>query len=243
MDKVERPIERDPFEIPLEAGVGSGTLDIRLTDVVAGYPDGFTVGPMSFDVRFKSRVGIMGLNGSGKSTILKTITGVLSPLGGEVEIGSGVKLGNMMQEHESLPRDETLLELLTKRAELSQEMSYAKLARFGFDERQVKQPIGTLSPGGRARLLLALFSAQSVNMLVLDEPTNHLDLEALDALEETLRTYEGTVLLVSHDRYFLETARLDTTYLLSDGVLTRIPDYKAYVADAETRAQQLLKSL
>jgi len=88
-----------------------------------------------------------------------------------------------------------------------------------------------------------LFSAQSVNILVLDEPTNHLDLEALNALEETLQSYEGTVLLVSHDRYFLETARLDTTYLLSDGVLTRIPDYKAYVADAEARAQHLLKSL
>ena len=243
MDKVERPIERDPLEIPLEAEVGPGTLDIRLTDVVAGYADGFTVGPMSFDVRFKSRVGIMGLNGSGKSTILKTITGVLPALGGKIEIGSGVKLGNMMQEHESLPRGETLLEFLMKRAWLSQEMSYAKLARFGFDEQQVKQPIGTLSPGGRARLLLALFSAQSVNMLVLDEPTNHLDLEALNALEETLQSYEGTVLLVSHDRYFLETARLDTTYFLSDGVLTKIPDYKAYVADAEARAQQLLKSL
>ncbi len=243
MDKIERPIERDPFEIPLEAEVGTGTLDIRLTDVVAGYTDGFTVGPMSFDVRFKSRVGIMGLNGSGKSTILKTITGVLPALRGKVEIGSGIKLGNMMQEHESLPRDETLLELLTKRVGLSQEMSYAKLTRFGFDARQIKQSIGTLSPGGRARLLLALFSAQSVNMLVLDEPTNHLDLEALNALEETLRTYEGTVLLVSHDRYFLETARLDTTYLLSDGILTKLPDYKAYVADAEARAQQLLRSL
>jgi len=243
MDKIEKPIERDPFEIPIEADVGPGTLDIRLIEVVAGYADGFNIGPMSFDVQFRSRVGIMGINGSGKSTILKTITGVLSSLGGVVEIGSGVKIGNMMQEHESLPRNETLLELLTKRAGLSQEMSYAKLARFGFDGQYVKQLIGTLSPGGRARLLLALFSAQSVNTLVLDEPTNHLDLEALDALEETLRTYEGTVLLVSHDRYFLETARLDTTYLLSDGVLIRIPDYKVYVADAETRAQRLLKSL
>lgn len=243
MDKVERPIERDPFEIPLEAGIGSGTLDIRLTDVLAGYSDGFTVGPVSIDIRFKSRVGIMGLNGSGKSTLLKTITGILPPLQGRVEMGSGIKLGNMMQEHESLPRSETLLELLMKRGGLSQEMSYATLARFGFDERQVKQSIETLSPGGRARLLLALFSAQSVNVLVLDEPTNHLDLEALEALEETLKSYKGTVLLVSHDRYFLETAELDTTYLLSDGILTRIPDYKMYVADAEARAQQLLKSL
>lgn len=243
MDKIERPIERDPFEIPLEAEVGSGTLDIRLTDVLAGYSDGFTVGPVSIDIRFKSRVGIMGLNGSGKSTLLKTITGILPPLQGGVEMGSGIKLGNMMQEHESLPRNETLLELLMKRTGLSQEMSYATLARFGFDTRQVKQSIETLSPGGRARLLLALFSAQSVNVLVLDEPTNHLDLEALEALEETLKSYKGTVLLVSHDRYFLETAELDTTYLLSDGTLRRIPDYKKYVEDAQKRALKLLKLL
>jgi ATPase subunit of ABC transporter with duplicated ATPase domains len=243
MDKVEKPLERDPFEIPLEAEVGSGTLDIRLTDVFAGYSDGFTVGPVSIDIRFKNRVGVMGLNGSGKSTLLKTITGILPPLQGRVEIGSGVKLGNMMQEHESLPRSETLLGLLKNRADLNQEMSYATLAKFGFDQRQVKQTIETLSPGGRARLLLALFSAQSVNVLVLDEPTNHLDLEALEALEETLRCYEGTVLIVSHDRYFLETARLDTTYLLSDGTLSRIPDYGTYVKEAEARAQQLLKSL
>ena len=243
MEKVEKPIERDPFEIPLKAEVGPGTLDIRLVDVVAGYPDGFTIDPVSFEVRYGSRVGIMGLNGTGKSTLLKTITGQLMACGGTIEIGSGVKIGNMMQEHESLPRDRTLLEFLKERAGLKEQDSYAKLAKFGFEEGQVKQPIGTLSPGGRARLLLALFSAQSVNVLVLDEPTNHLDLEALEALEETIEAYRGTILLVSHDRYFLEKARLDSMYTLSEGVLTRILDYKTYVAQVEERASQLLKSL
>ncbi len=243
MEKVEKPIERDPFEIPLEAEVVSGTLDVRMSDVVAGYPDGFSVGPLSLEIRFKNRVGILGLNGSGKSTILKTITGQLEPLAGSVEIGSGVRFGNMMQEHETLPRDKTLLDFLKERAGLSQEMSYAKLAKFGFDQRQAKHHIGTLSPGGRARLLLALFSAQSVNMLILDEPTNHLDLQALEALEETLQGYSGTVLLVSHDRYFIEKAGLDTFYLLSDRSLTRIPDYTTYVKEAEDRAQQLIKAL
>ena len=243
MEKVEKPIERNPLEIPLKAEVGPGTLDIRLVDVVAGYPDGFTIGPVSFEARYGSRVGIMGLNGTGKSTLLKTITGQLVVRGGTIEIGSGVKIGNMMQEHESLPRDRTLLEFLKKRAGFREQDSYAKLAKFGFEESQVKQPIGTLSPGGRARLLLALFSAQSVNVLVLDEPTNHLDLEALEALEETIEAYRGTILLVSHDRYFLGKARLDSAYTLSEGVLTRIPDYKTYVAQAEERASQLLKSL
>ncbi|MCX6784693.1 MAG: multidrug ABC transporter ATP-binding protein, partial [Candidatus Komeilibacteria bacterium] len=90
---------------------------------------------------------------------------------------------------------------------------------------------------------LALFSALSVNVLILDEPTNHLDLEALEALEETLKTYRGTILLVSHDRYFLRKTSLDATYVLSEGVLTRIPDYTAYVKSAEERARKLLQLL
>lgn len=243
MDKVERPIERDPFEIPLEAEVSSGGLHVSAIDVVAGYRDGFQIGPVSFELRYGDRIGIMGLNGSGKSTLLKTLTGQMEPLSGRIEIGSGIRIGNMMQEHETLPRECTLLEFLTEREHLTRQDSYAKLARFGFDERQVTLPIGTLSPGGRARLLLALFSAQSVNMLVLDEPTNHLDLEALEALEEMMRTYRGTVVLVSHDRYFLEKASLGVVYVLSEGVLTRIPDYKAYEASAEERARKLLKLL
>lgn len=243
MDKVEKPVEKDPFEIPLEAEVGSGTLNVNLIDVVAGYNGGFKIGPVSFELRYGNRIGIMGLNGTGKSTLLKTLTGQLEPLSGEIEIGSGIRIGNMMQEHETLLRDRTLLEFLAERAHLSQQESYAKLAKFGFEERQVKLPIATLSPGGRARLLLALFSAQSVNMLVLDEPTNHLDLEALEALEETMKTYRGTVVLVSHDRYFLEKASLDVVYVLSEGILTRIPDYRTYEASAEERARKLLKLL
>lgn len=243
MDKIEKPVERNPLEIPLEAKAISGTLDIRLIDVVSGYPDGFTIGPLSFEVRYSSRVGILGLNGTGKSTLLKTITGQLDAFSGRVEIGSGVKIGNMMQEHESLPRGCTLIEFLRERTGLKENEAYNQLVKFGFDQGQVKKPIDDLSPGGRARLLLALFSAQSVNVLVLDEPTNHLDLEALEALEETIEAYQGTILLVSHDRYFLEKAKLDSTYVLSEGVLTKIPDYKTYVAQAENRALQLLKSL
>lgn len=243
MDKVEKPIERKPFEIPLNAESDSGTLDVFLSDVVIEYSNTFRIGPLSFEARYGSRVGVMGLNGTGKSTLLKTITGQMVPTHGKIEVGSGIRIGNMMQEHETLPRERTLLEFLEERAHLNKQDSYAKLSKFGFDERQVKLPISTLSPGARARLLLALFSAQSVNMLVLDEPTNHLDLEALDALEETLRTYRGTVILVSHDRYFIEKASLDTTYVLSDGVLARIPDYKTYVKSAEEKARKLLKLL
>jgi len=241
--KVEKPIEREPLEIRLEAATSSPALDIRLDDVLAGYPEGFRLGPVSLEIRYGSRVGIIGLNGSGKSTLLKTITGELLPLGGKIEIGSGVRIGNMMQEHETLPRGSTPLELLAERAGLAEERAFAQLSKFGLDERQARLAVGTLSPGGRARLLLALFSALSVNVLVLDEPTNHLDLESLQALEETLATYRGTVLLVSHDRYFLEKATLGTTYVLADGVFSRIPDYRTYVAAAEESARKLRSKL
>lgn len=243
MDKVEKPVERRPFEIQLDAETVSGTLDIRVSDLVIGYQGSFTLGPLSFEIRYGDRVGIMGLNGTGKSTLLKTITGKIRPLEGKVKIGSGIIIGNMMQEHETLPRERVLLDFLSQTAGLSQQESFFKLAKFGFNERQARALIGNLSPGGRARLLLALFSAQSVNVLVLDEPTNHLDIEALAALEETLQSYQGTVILVSHDRYFLEKASLDTTYVLSEGRLAKIPDYKTYVEMAEAKARKLLKLL
>jgi len=243
MDKVERPVEKDLLKISLAPESISSSCDIRATDLVAGYSDGFTVGPVSMDVTFGTRVGIMGLNGSGKSTLLKTLSGVLKPISGSVEIGRGVRMGNMMQEHESLSRQETVLECVMRRSGLETQATFALLVKYGMAESQIRQPIANLSPGGRARLLLAIFSAASVNTLLLDEPTNHLDLEAQEALEEALETYEGTILLVSHDRYFLEEADLDVVYILSEGVLRKVPDYTTYIKEAEMRAQQLLRSL
>jgi len=243
MDKLERPQERDPFEIRLDAEKLHGGLNINLIDLVAGYPRGFKIGPLSLSVRYGERVGILGLNGTGKSTLLKTLAGEIAPLRGTISVGSGLHIGNLMQEHESLPRDTSLIEFVMSKSNLDEEHSFNQLVKFGFDRVQVRRQIDTLSPGGRARLLLALFAAMSVNTLVLDEPTNHLDIEALDALEETLKEYKGTVVLVSHDRYFTERASLDTVYVLSEGVLKRIPDYKTYVASAEERAQKLLKLL
>lgn len=242
MDKVEKPFERDSLEIPLQAVTSSSNLGISLREVVVSYDTGFKLGPISLEVNYGSRVGILGLNGSGKSTLLSVITRQLTPQEGVVEIGSGLRVGNMMQEHQTLPREQTLLNFLVERG-LEQQASYAILAKFGFEESQMKGRIEALSPGGRARLLLALFSAQSVNVLVLDEPTNHLDLEALEALEEVVASYQGTVILVSHDRYFLEKANLDSAYVLTAGALTRLSSIEEYVKQAEEKAKNLIKVL
>jgi ATP-binding cassette subfamily F protein 3 len=243
MEKIEKPEERKPFEIPLEAHAKSNTLDIRLSKIVAGYEHLFSLKPISIEIPYGNRVGIIGLNGSGKSTLLKTITGRQKPLAGKLYIGSGIRFGNLMQEHETLSAEMTPLELFMERAPDIKQNPFVKLTKFGFSERHIKSPISALSPGGRARLLLALFSAQAVNILVLDEPTNHLDLEALDALEETLRTYTGTVILVSHDRYFLEKALLGTVYNLEGGELKKIPDLRLYIREAEENALNIIRQL
>lgn len=241
MDKIERPIERDPLELVISAGKRQGSFDIRLDNVIAEYASGFRIGPISLELLYGKRVGIMGLNGAGKSTITKVINGQLPILSGKIEISSGVVIGNLMQEHEALSRNSIVVDFLAKQGSLTIQDSYNKLAKFGFDINQTKLPISTLSPGERARLLLALFSAKSVNVLILDEPTNNLDIEALEALEEMLETYTGTVLLISHDRWLLEKSVLDSTYMLSEGALSKIPNYETYLEIAEKHAQKLLK--
>jgi ATPase subunit of ABC transporter with duplicated ATPase domains len=241
MGKIERPMERPTFEINLEVTKEHGTQHISLRDLVAGYKDGFTIGPITLEIQYGERIGIIGPNGSGKSTLLRTITGQLEPVSGRVLVGSGVEIGNMTQEHETLPREQSLFDFLKGKTDLRDQDIYETLTRFGFAQRQVNDPISSLSPGGRARLTFALFSSISVNTLILDEPTNHLDIEALEGLEKVIQTYSGTIILVSHDRFFLETSRLDTTYMLSDGMLSKILDYKSYIRSAEEKATHLLK--
>ncbi len=221
MEKIEKPEEQEPLEIPLNAPRQPGTLNISLHEAVAGYDD-FKIGPITLDIPYAKRIAIIGDNGSGKSTLLKAITGSLVPLSGEVHIGSGIHIGNLMQEHESLPKEKTLFEFIEEKEVLDATHIYELLVRFGFDARKINQPIGSLSPGGRARLILAYFAAISANALILDEPTNHLDMEALSALEEALSLYKGTVILVSHDRYFLEQFKADDTYEMKENKLTRV---------------------
>ncbi|MFA5967283.1 MAG: ABC-F family ATP-binding cassette domain-containing protein [Patescibacteria group bacterium] len=244
MEKVEKPLERELFRINIRPLKPGGSKDIVLQGVVAGYAQsGFQIGPISAIFPYGSRVVILGLNGSGKSTLLKTIGGELSPLAGEVRVGNALIIGNLMQEHDNLPRETTLSDLLTQKGHLPVPDAYALAVHYGFSPEEIGKTVSNLSPGGRSRLLLALFSALSVNTLLLDEPTNHLDIEALEALEEAVTHYEGTIVLVSHDRYFLQKFNPTDTYVLSDGKLDRQQNYEAYLADAEREAKRLINML
>lgn len=244
MEIVEKPVERDVFRIHLRPTKPEGTRDITLTDVVAGYTnDGFKVGPVSLSIPYGSRVVILGLNGTGKTTLLRTISGELAVLEGKVSRGSALVVGNLTQEHDNLPREETIKDFLTRRAGIQVQEAYALAVKFGFRAAEIDKPISALSPGGRARLLFALFSALSANALILDEPTNHLDLEALEALEEAVTHYDGSIVLVSHDRRFLEKFRPTDTYVLSEGKLSRQESFETYAANAERQAKRLISMI
>lgn len=244
MEIVKKPVERDAFRIHIRPTKPEGTRDIALTDVVAGYEgDGFKVGPVSLSVPYGSRVVILGLNGTGKTTLLRTISGELTALDGKMSRGNALVVGNLTQEHDNLPRAESIKDFLMRRASITVQNVYALAVKFGFKAAEIDKEIAALSPGARARLLFALFSVLSANVLILDEPTNHLDLEALEALEEAVAHYEGTIVLVSHDRYFLEKFRPTDTYVLSDGKLARQDSFETYAANAERQAKRLMHDL
>lgn len=241
IDKLELPKERPPLVIPLETNDGEAGHIISLDSVIVNYASGFKLGPINLEIPYGDRIGILGSNGSGKSSLLKVLTGYQKTTSGTISLGSSLVIGDLMQEHENLPKGNSLVEFLKKKAKINEEECYRILTKFGFEPAEIRKKIGDLSPGGRARLLLALFSARSVNVLILDEPTNHLDLEAVTALEEMLKTYTGTIIVVSHDRYFLSKARLNRTYIMDEGKLSSVLDYETYASSIVKSTKILLK--
>ena len=240
---VEKPFEEDPFSLELEARQIEGEIGIEVDKMVAGYPDGVSVGPMSFSLKLGDRMCFLGMNGAGKSTVLKSIVGMLPPLDGSVVVAENVLFGDLMQQHERADRSETVIDFFIRETHSNAERAIHMLKRAGFTESLLKQKIAGLSAGMRARLLFSVFVVLGVNVLILDEPTNHLDIEAIAALKEMLKTYAGVVLLVSHNRWFLEEMHVGTYYAISDGKVERVQDFEKYVSAGKKRAEQMLRRL
>lgn len=241
MEEIEKPVIAKSLTIPLTFKKRPEGQDIDLKKVSFNYPEGFQLGPLDLLVSFGDRVSLLGSNGSGKSTLLKIITGQLTPDTGSVSIGSKLIFGYLIQEHSALPVDQSSIEYIQNQTGLSRTEAYTTLRQFGLKEKEVISPIDKLSPGCKTRMLLAVFTAKSVNTLVLDEPSNHLDLEALTALEEVLSDYQGTVLLVSHDRHLLEQTGVNRVYQLTNGQIDRLDNLETYLDVAEKKARKLLK--
>ena len=150
------------------------------------------------------RLGIIGPNGAGKSTLLRALVGERAPEGGTLRIGSSIRIGYYDQQLSSVPLDKSIYDVIADlRPRWERRLVQGHLGRFGFSGDEVQRRAETLSGGERARVALAMLMLTQANLLVLDEPTNHLDVESIEALEDAIEGYEGTVILVSHDRAML----------------------------------------
>ena len=222
LEEVEEPRKEWRLEFTIGAAPRSSSVVATLNDAVFRL-GGFTLGPVSLQVNAGERIGITGPNGAGKSTLLRGLLGRQAPDEGTAALGSSVQIGEIDQARSLLAGTVPLAAAVEA---LVPEMASGEvrtlLAKFGLRADHVNRPVDELSPGERTRASLALLQARGVNVLVLDEPTNHLDLEAIEQLEQALETYEGALLLVTHDRRMLDTVRTDRRWQVQDGRLTEL---------------------
>ncbi|HEX6799511.1 MAG TPA: ABC-F family ATP-binding cassette domain-containing protein [Ktedonobacterales bacterium] len=230
MEKIERPVlERRKMALRLRAAERGGQKVLELRHASLAFGDDPVLLDINLLVRRGERVGIIGPNGAGKSVLGKILTGELALTEGERWIGPSIATGYFAQGHETLDPDATPLDIVRAVKTGYEEQVVSVLARFLFKYEQVRQPVKTLSGGERSRLQLLLLMLGSANCLILDEPTNHLDIDSAEALEAALDGYDGTVLVISHDRYFLDRVT-DRILEVRDGeVRSFAGGYSAYV--------------
>ena len=235
MEVLEKPSEvRADMRIRLEPRVTSGNDVLRVSNLSKSFPGQPLFSDLNFEIRRGERVAIIGNNGTGKTTILKILNGVVAPDGGQIELGTKVQIGYYDQEHQVLHMDKTIFQ------EISDTYPYLTnteirnvLAAFLFTEDDVFQPIHTLSGGERGRISLAKLMLSNANFLILDEPTNHLDIVSKEILEQALKDYTGTVLYVSHDRYFINQTATRILELTNQQLVNYIGNYDYYLEKKE----------
>ncbi|MCR9243644.1 MAG: ATP-binding cassette domain-containing protein [bacterium] len=222
LDEVQAPRKEWQLQLSIAAAPRSGEIVATLRSAVAERGD-FRLGPLDLQLDRRDRVAITGSNGAGKSTLLALLLGRLPPTAGEATLGSGIAIGEVDQARAHFDADSPTGEVFAAcLPDWSTSDVRTLLAKFGIGSSQIDRIANSLSPGERTRTALALLQARGVNLLVLDEPTNHLDLEAIEQLELALESFDGTVLLVTHDRRMLDTVRLTRRWHVEDGGVTEI---------------------
>lgn len=228
IEKIDQPItERRQMGLELNGWRGSNQV-LEFDNVSKSFPPRQMLKDASFLLRHGERVGLIGANGTGKSVLLRLVLEKEIPDIGEIKIGPSVKVGYYAQEHETLDFNQTLIDAARRAGNLSEANAVALLIRYLFTYQQATQKIGSLSGGERSRLQLALLVLSDANLLLLDEPTNNLDIAAAEVLENALNSFNGTALVISHDRYFLDRT-VHRILELKDGKLTEYPgNYSDY---------------
>ncbi len=216
---IEKPWEGWDLRMEIAAAPRSGAIVARLAGAVVRRGT-FTLGPIDLQVEYGERIAIVGANGGGKTTLLDALTGRRTVDAGERWLGPGVVTGELDQARAAFSGRAPLLARFETASGLVANEARSVLAKFGLGAEHVSRPADSLSPGERTRASLALLGARGVNCLVLDEPTNHLDLPAIEQLESALEHYEGTLLLVTHDRALLDAISLTRRVEVHEGRIT-----------------------
>jgi ATP-binding cassette subfamily F protein 3 len=245
--KLDRPMTNDTLRLSLRPTARSGDLVLRTTGLSVGYEDEgrplFIV--PSLTLLRGECAAVIGPNGAGKTTLLKTLLGQIPALEGEAVLGSNLKIGYFAQAHEGLNPKNTLLDEINRNSPKmlpGEVRDY--LAKFLFTGDDVFKEVSQLSGGERGRLALACLALSGANLLLLDEPTNHLDLASQDALQDVLQEFNGTILLVSHDRYLIDALATQVWDVLPDDRLMKVfpGSYSEYAAFRRQEKEAALKT-
>ena len=220
LEVVEEPRKEWELRMSIATAPRSGSVVATLTNAMLTRGD-FTLGPVTAQIDWGDRIVLTGPNGSGKSTLLALLLGKVHPDAGSAALGSGVALGEVDQVRGLFRGNDALATTFAAQVPDQPESEVRTLlAKFGLRGAHVLRPNNTLSPGERTRAALALLQARGVNLLILDEPTNHLDLPAIEQLEQAVETYDGTLILVTHDRRMLDSVRATRRWHMTAGRLT-----------------------
>ncbi len=235
MEVLEKPVELDTkMNLHLEPRITSGNDVLTVEGLSKSYPGLPLFNDLSFEIKRRERVAIIGNNGTGKTTILKILNEVIEPDTGVFELGAKVQIGYYDQEHHVLHMEKTIFEEISDTyPTLTNTEIRNVLAAFLFTGDEVFAPIHTLSGGERGRVSLAKLMLSESNFLILDEPTNHLDIDSKEILENALRNYTGTVLYVSHDRYFINQTATRIMDLTNHKLVNYIGNYDYYLEKKE----------
>ena len=232
IEKMDRPVlERRKMDLSLNGWRGSNQV-LEFESITKEFSHRKVLNDLTFLIRHGERVGLIGANGAGKSVLLRLILGREEPTLGEIKIGPSVKVGYYAQEHETLDFDQTVIDTVRLAGNMSESHAVSLLIRYLFTYQQATQKVRSLSGGERSRLQLALLVLSGANFLLLDEPTNNLDIASAEVLENALDEFNGTVLVISHDRYFLDRT-VNRIFELKDSVISEyIGGYSDYAAKA-----------
>ena len=242
-EAIDRPQDQKTIRLGLTTQIRSGDLVMATKDLAVGYDRPLFHCP-NVEVFRGDRVALIGPNGAGKTTLLKTVLGEVKPLGGRVRFGASVEVGYLAQAQAGLDPDETVLDAILDVQNLPISQARNFLGQFLFSGDDVFRTIGTLSGGQRSRVALARLTLHGANLLLLDEPTNHLDLDTQEILEQVLRQFPGTILLVTHDRYLVQALATHIWRVAGDELSVYKGNYEVYLRQraAEVEAKVEVKA-